>query len=368
MISNFDERLAKEYRVVTPIAVALLAITTTVTILGIKRTNIKNFILLAVTLSVIVFFIFAGIPAFDAQNFKPFFKSYDETKVDRNPVYNFLEATALMFVAFTGYGRVATLGEEVKNPRKTIPIAIMVTLTISAVIYVTVSVIAVGSSGIQSIEVSNFGAPLISAVQGWTYVPRAWHVMTVGASSAMVGVLLNLLLGLSRMVVAMARRKDIPVIFDQIRLVRGAPSPVWAILLISFIVFVLILIGSVKATWSFSAFTVLIYYSICNLAALRMPDDQRMFSKAFAVGGLIACLVLAFFVDWIIWVIGIAVIIVGLIFQFCVNRWYERKYAFLNSKIDSAKNLVLDTDPSYVVASNTVNVEGNSELSIPIKT
>jgi APA family basic amino acid/polyamine antiporter len=73
----------------------------------------------------------------------------------------------------------------------------------------------------------------------------------------------------------------------------------------------------------FSAFTVLIYYSICNLSALRLPPDERMFPRWWVVGGLICCLVLAFFVNWLYWAVGVGFIVVGLLFQLGINRYYK---------------------------------------------
>jgi APA family basic amino acid/polyamine antiporter len=82
----------------------------------------------------------------------------------------------------------------------------------------------------------------------------------------------------------------------------------------------LALIGDVKTTWSFSAFSVLIYYAITNLAALRMPREHRLYPTAVAWAGLAACLILAFFVERQIWLIGLGLIAVGLLWHFAASR------------------------------------------------
>ncbi|MCA9914731.1 MAG: amino acid permease, partial [Anaerolineae bacterium] len=74
-------------------------------------------------------------------------------------------------------------------------------------------------------------------------------------------------------------------------------------------------LGSVKATWSFSAFTVLIYYSLTNLAALQLKAEERFFPRWVAVLGLVACLFLAFWVEVQIWIIGLVLLGAGLIWQ-----------------------------------------------------
>jgi APA family basic amino acid/polyamine antiporter len=128
----------------------------------------------------------------------------------------------------------------------------------------------------------------------------------------MLGVALNLILGLSRVLLAMGRRGDMPGVFAQ---VWASGSPVPAIVAVGVAIAGLALIGNVETTWSFSAFTVLIYYAVTNLAALRLPRDKRLFPIAFAWVGLAACLALAFFVEREIWMVGIVLIAAGLIWH-----------------------------------------------------
>src|SRR5690606_24714504 len=135
-------------------------------------------------------------------------------------------------------------------------------------------------------------------------MPWVHWIVAAGAVTAMLGVLLNLILGLSRVVLAMGRRRDLPSIFE--RLNAAQTTPVAAVVAVGAAIAVLAAFGSVKTTWSFSAFTVLIYYAITNLAALRLYPDQRLYSRIFPWGGLVACLFLAFWVEWTIWLTGLA--------------------------------------------------------------
>jgi APA family basic amino acid/polyamine antiporter len=82
----------------------------------------------------------------------------------------------------------------------------------------------------------------------------------------------------------------------------------------------LVLIGNVRTTWSFSAFTVLIYYSLTNYAALQLSDDERYFPRWISWLGLAACLFLAFWVELQIWLIGLGLLIAGLIWQQLAQR------------------------------------------------
>lgn len=137
----------------------------------------------------------------------------------------------------------------------------------------------------------------------------------------MLGVLLNLVLGLSRVVLAMGRQGDLPPRFGRLSPVRDAPSA--AIIGVGVAIGGLALTGSVESTWAFSAFTVLIYYAITNLAALRLSRADRLYPRGFAVGGLLACLFLAFWVPPRIWIIGLALIAAGLVWGALAPRLWR---------------------------------------------
>ena len=122
--------------------------------------------------------------------------------------------------------------------------------------------------------------------------------------------LLNLILGLSRVLLAMGRRADMPTVFGRIDASGTTPGP--AVLMMGGFIALLTLIGDVRTTWSFSAFTVLVYYAITNLAALYIPDAGRLFPKWVSVAGLVACASLAFFVEPIFWGLGLGLIVLGL--------------------------------------------------------
>ncbi|MEO1560766.1 MAG: amino acid permease, partial [Cyanobacteria bacterium J06632_19] len=157
---------------------------------------------------------------------------------------------------------------------------------------------------------SGQAAPLEVAVRSFD-IPGGAQILAIGAIFAMLGVLLNLILGLSRVLLAMGRRGDMPRIFA--RLNQSGTTPIPAVIAVSTIISVLVLIGNVKTTWSFSAFTVLIYYSVTNLAAFCLPSQERLYPSFLSIFGLSACMFLAFWVEPFIWQVGLALIIAGLI-------------------------------------------------------
>jgi APA family basic amino acid/polyamine antiporter len=264
---------------------------------GIRRSHRVNMVIVILTLAALGTFVVAGWPATS-----PEWRSF-------LPQRGFGEACALMFVAYTGYGRIATMGEEVRDPRRTIPRAILAVMLISAVLYGGVAFVALGTAGAETLsEVTrSHGAPL-EALLHLRGRPVAAQVVALGAVTAMSGVLLNLILGLSRVLLAMGRRGDMPRCFAAVK--EGNPRR--AVLGVGAFVTLLAALGSLSLAWSFSAFTVLVYYAITNLAALRLPSEHRIYPRVFAWIGLAACLFLAFHVDMRVWIPGSVLLALGL--------------------------------------------------------
>lgn len=238
-----------------------------------------------------------------------------------------LYATALMFVAYTGYGRVATLGEEVHDPTRTIPRAILATLGVSIVLYLGVGAVTVMMVYAPPTDFGGYGylpelegdePYLVSLVE--TVLPPerlGIVVLAIGAIAAMGGVLLNLILGLSRVLLAMGRRRDVPRGLSKLN--KSGTTPTASVVVVGVIIGGLVLIGDVKATWSLSAFTVLIYYGITNLAALRLPPQHRRYPRAFSWIGLAACAGLALSVDVRSMIIGSSILLAGFVWYAAVR-------------------------------------------------
>jgi len=289
------------------LAVLVVAAVTGLVAGGIERSSRANAAIVSVTLLALATFVGAGLPAARdgaATNIRPFFGGPDPG------AGAFLHATALLFVAYTGYGRIATLGEEVRDPTRTIPRAIGTTLLASMAIYVAVAFTAVAAAGPGTLAqaTERAAAPLEVVAQGFG-VPGVAGLVALGAATAMLGVLLNLLLGLSRVWLAMARRGDAP---RGLARVAGDGAPRRAVLLTGVLVGGLALSGNVRLTWSFSAFTVLVYYALTNLAALRLPAAARRYPRWIPAAGLAACAGLAFWIPAHVALVGVGLAALGL--------------------------------------------------------
>ncbi len=277
---------------------------------GIRRSNLGNAVVVGAALLGLLLLVVTALPVAvsdGGDRFVPLLPS----PADPEGMRRLFHGAALMFVAFTGYGRIATLGEEVREPRRVIPRAIVVTVTVVTVLYVAVAAAGVGILGAEAFGAAAEGsaAPL-EAIAAALGTPWLGWTLGVAAVAALIGVLLNLVLGLSRVLLAMARRGDAPTLLARVDEQRSSPvAAVWAC---GLLVAGIALVGDVRATWSFSAFTVLVYYAITNLAALRLPAAARLFPRWIPAVGLAGCLGLAFWVEPRIWLVGLGLLAVGL--------------------------------------------------------
>ena len=298
------------------IALAAIVSLTIVVASGMRRSNRANVVIVSATLAALLAFVIAGLPnaTGNAQvHLKDFFA------VSEKGIGGLLHATALMFVAYTGYGRIATLGEEIRDPQRSIPKAIVVTLLATMLIYAAVACVAVAAAGAGRMAEATQGAaaPLVVLARDFGRPGVAWLV-AIGAVTAMSGVLLNLLLGLSRVLLAMSRRGDTP---RGLAHLEGSPaSPRRAVYAVGAFVAILASTASVQLTWSFSAFTVLVYYALTNLAALRLPAENRLVPRWVAITGLIGCLGLAFWVQPRVWIAGLGWIALGIVWHRIARR------------------------------------------------
>jgi APA family basic amino acid/polyamine antiporter len=296
----------------TTIFALLVVILLTLLVLGgLRRSNRVNLVIVSVTIITLFYFMIAGLPTTlrnGMENWLPFTVPGSES-----PVRSLLEATSILFVAYTGYGRIATMGEEIKDPARSIPRAILLTLFISLFLYLGVAIVAIGMIGPGGLARATRGsaAPLevIARQFGW---PGAHLPLVIGAVFAMIGVILNLLLGISRVVLAMGRRGDLPAACSTIR--EKTSSPVTAVLVTSALIIILVLAGDIRLTWYFSAFCVLIYYAITHWSALRLPETPRGM-KNVAIVGLFGCVLLAFMVPAVFWITGLCMLIPGFILR-----------------------------------------------------
>ncbi|GAP80218.1 putative amino acid transporter [Brachybacterium sp. SW0106-09] len=223
------------------------------------------------------------------------------------------QAAALMFFAFAGYARVATLGEEVVAPRRTIPRAILLALAAVSALYLVLSVILVlvgPAPGAQGWGPAPFRAALDAVGAGGVWAV----VVTIGAVAAASGALLALVAGISRTVLAMARERDLPPVLAHVSPRFSVPQRAEAAAGIAVVLLVL-LASDVLVAIAASSFGVLLYYAVANLAALTQTGQWRLFPKAMQWLGLVGCVLLVAALPGRTIVAGLVLVAVGLAYR-----------------------------------------------------
>jgi APA family basic amino acid/polyamine antiporter len=289
------------------VAVAAVVVITAVNIGGLSRTVAVTKVLLVVSLSALVAVVVAGWSSSDAD--------LDRITPIDGDVYGVLQSAGFLFFAFAGYARIATLGEEVKDPAVTIPRAIPRALAAVLAVYLVVGVTALAT--VPATALAGTSAPLQLVVEAGRF-DALGPVVDVGAGIAALGVLLNLIPGVSRTSLAMARERELPHFFAHI---DGARSlPLRAELTVAALVIVLVVVVDLRSAIGISGVAVLTYYAITNAAALTLRRDQRRWPPVIAVVGLLGCVVLVVALPPRAVVTGLVTLAVGVIVRLVTRR------------------------------------------------
>lgn len=199
-----------------------------------------------------------------------------------------LQSAGFLFFAFAGYARLATLGEEVAEPARTIPRAIPLALGLTLVVYAAVAVSLLAGAGVAELAASS--APLATAVEAGQ---GAWlsPVVRLGALVASSGVLLSLIVGVSRTMFAMAANRDLPHFFAAVHPRFRVPHR--AEVAVGLVVASIVAVTDVRGAIGFSSFSILLYYAIANAAAWTLGTHERRWPRARPGLGLLGCIALA---------------------------------------------------------------------------
>jgi APA family basic amino acid/polyamine antiporter len=264
-----------------PVAVAAVVVLTAVSYRGVQKSAWLTRIIVVLTLAVLALVVVASLAGGTAStaNLSPF---------PGTSVGGVLQAAGLLFFAFAGYARIATLGEEVRDPTRTIPRAIPLALGIVLVVYVLVAVSALLAAGAGGLSAT--AAPLRAAVAAGSFSGLS-PVVQVGAAVAALGSLLALILGVSRTTLAMARDHHLPTALAAVHPRHQVPHR--AELAVAVVVIVLVATLDLRGAIGFSSFGVLVYYAIANAAALTLTTAERRPPRWVPALGLTGCTVLA---------------------------------------------------------------------------
>lgn len=285
------------------VAVAAVVVLTAVNYAGIQKSALLTRVIVAIVLAVLAAVVVVVLGAGDVDG--------SRLLGDDAGVRGVLQAAGLLFFAFAGYARIATLGEEVRDPKRTIPRAIPIALGITLAVYAVVAVAVLAVLGSAGLAASS--APLADAVAA------AGHsglepVIRAGAAVAALGSLLSLILGVSRTTLAMARDRHLPHALATVH--PRFATPHRAELVVGGIVAVIAAVADVRGAIGFSAFAVLVYYAIANASAMTLGR------KLIPAIGLAGCLLLAVLLPINSVLVGAGVVLIG-----ALGYWLRRQYS-----------------------------------------
>ena len=297
-----------------PVALLAVAALVAVNYFGVTRTAQLTRVIVVLVLLTLAVVVAAGAVAGPGPD------GWSASSLTEGGMYGILQSGGLLFFAFAGYARIATMGEEVKDPRRTIPRAIVLALSIAIAVYAIVAITVLAVLGPAATAVS--AAPLAdaAAAAGWGWTQP---VVRVGAAAASLGALLALIAGIGRTTLAMAREDDLPRFLS-------AVHPRWHVphraeLAIGAIVIVTVAFVDLRSAIGFSSFGVLIYYFIANAAAWRQGPRARRYPRALQVLGLIGCTMLVVTLPLVAVLVGTAVVLVGVAYRWVRRRMLRRR-------------------------------------------
>jgi APA family basic amino acid/polyamine antiporter len=261
-----------------PVAIAAVIILAMVNYHGVTRTVGLTKIIVAVVLATLALVVTASLSGANGMSSG---QSWDFLA---GGWYGILQSAGLLFFAFAGYARIATMGEEIRDPQRTLPRAILTALTMAVLIYLAVALsilVVLGPDGIAASP-----APLAAAVDaaGWVWANLP---VRLGAAAAALGALLALIAGVGRTTLAMARNDDLPRWLAAVHERHRVPHH--AEITVAGLICVLILLTDLRGAIGFSSFGVLLYYLIANVAAYTQSSDRRRFPRILQLIGVAGC-------------------------------------------------------------------------------
>lgn len=270
-----------------PAAVAAVLALAAINTRGVTRTAAATRVIVTVVLLVLAMVVLAGLtsgaPALDGVGS---LRMGDGGWI-AGGWYGVLQSAGLLFFAFAGYARIATMGEEVREPRRTIPRAILTALGLALAVYVLIAVALLVTVGAAGVAASPTPLAEVLRVRGWEWgVP----LVRIGAAAAALGALLALIAGIGRTSLAMARQGDLPRWLATVHPRHQVPHR--AEIALALVVSALVLTVDLREAIGFSSVGVLLYYLIANLAALTQEAPDRLYAKGWQVLGAIGCVVL----------------------------------------------------------------------------
>ncbi len=298
---------------VNVVAAVLCLAFTALNYYGVKQSALLNDVLVSVKLLILAFFVVFGLFFVSPANFAPF------KPLDAGVFFG----AYFIFFAYGGFARATIVAEEVKDAKRNVPKAVLLSLLISTVVYILVGVVAVGLVGASALEASSSPLATAMGVSGNSF---AINLISAGGLVATASVLLTAILGVSRMMFSMSRRNDFPKALCRIDEKHCTPyMSVWTVGVAMSLLALFVDLTNVVAV---STFALLFWYIFANVAAFKLKKEDRQYPRFLPLVGLALCtalFVVAAFVASAAWLIGLAFLAVGAVFFVVRKRRQESR-------------------------------------------
>lgn len=301
-------------------AFAIMMCITWLLSIGIRESLKINNVMVAIKIAVIILFIFVGVRHVTPENWQPFAPF---------GLSGILSAAALVFFAFIGFDAVSSAAEEVKNPARDLPIGIIGSLGICAVLYVIVSLIMTGI--VPFGEFLGVDHPVSLALQ---YAGETWIAgfVDLGAILGMTTVILVMLYGQSRIIFAMSRDGLVPTRFSKVHPKYGTPFiTTWTIGIIFGVIAALVPLNVLAELMNIGT---LAAFCLVAVAVIVLRKKRPKLPRAFKcpwvplvpILSIIFCVTLMTYLQWHTWLAFAIWLLIGA----CIYFLYSRKNSLLN--------------------------------------
>jgi APA family basic amino acid/polyamine antiporter len=299
------------------VASVLCLMFTGLNLVGAKESTSVNNVFVAVKLAILAFFVVFGVFYANTANFEPF------APLSSGVLYG----TFFIFFAYAGFARVSVVAEEIKDPKRNVPRALLLSLGISMVVYILVGLVAVGLLGAKGLAASTSPLSAAIAISG-----NSWAVIAVsiGGLVATASVLLTAILGVSRMAYSMARRADLPQALSKLH--KRFSTPYYAIIGTGVIMAILALFVDLSRVVAISTFALAFNYCITNISAYKLKNGSKR-QRILPMLGLATCIMLLAFILLAtpeVWLVGVAFLAVGTAYFFIRKRLSGQKTVLAN--------------------------------------
>ncbi len=319
---------------VNVVAAVMCLVFTALNLVGAKESAAVNNIFVAIKLAILAFFVAFGALYANTTNFAPF------TPISSGVLY----ATFFIFFAYGGFARVTVIAEEIKDAKRNVPRALLISLGLSMLVYVLVGLVAVGLLGADGLADS---ASPLSAAMAISGSSVAVQVISIGGLVATASVLLTAILGVSRMAYSMARRHDLPTTLAHLH--GRFCTPYRAIIGTGVVMAVLVLFLDLTRVVAISTFALVFNYCIVNISAYKLQNGAGKLRRFLPLLGLATCLMLLAFILFATpeaWVTGVVFLAAGIAY-------------FLIQKNMRGRKRVLANEAHSKITPNVVNADDN---------